>query len=616
MTGRISRLGSRPSRRRWGLAALIAALVASAGWANAAGPEMSAPSPPTPSAAQPVRPETVTRQVAPPDELGRGTPRGTMSGFLSATGARDYTRAATYLDLRDLPGQEASLTGPTLARHLRVMLDQNLLLHPHDFSDEPDGMPDDGQPASRDVVGRIQTKKGAVTLLLERVPREDGVPVWQFSAATVARIPGLYQEFGHGPMGDFLPPVFVETRLFEIALWQWIALLGLVPASLFLAWILVTTGLHLLRPLSAHSRLALTPWFAERAAAPIRLLVSLALFHVCRRVLSLAVAVQPAFATVEEILVVVGLAWLILRVIDVASEKVRGDAERRGEAATIALVELSQRGLILVVRTLALLSLLEVVGVHVTALIAGLGVGGIAIALAAQKTIEHLFGGVTLVADQPVKVGDFCRFGNQLGTVEAIGLRSTRLRTLERTLVSIPNGELAALQIENFAKRDRIWLRTTLNLRRETTPDQLRYALVRLRELLYAHPMIDPDPARVRLVGFGSDSLEVEIFAYVHTRDYNQFLAVREDVYLRVLDILAESGTGLALPSLTLHRGAEGLDADRARAAEAAVHRWREEGTLPLPEFPPERVARLAGTLDYPPSGLPEQRRSAAAGQE
>jgi MscS family membrane protein len=534
-----------------------------------------------------------------------------MAGFLSATGARDYTRAAAYLDLREFPGQEAAQIGPTLARHLRVVLDQNLLLHPHDFSDAPEGMPDDGQPAHRDVVGRIQIKRGAVTLLLERVPREDGVPIWQFSAGSVARIPPLYQAFGHGPMGEILPPVFVETRLFEIALWQWMALLILGLAAALLARILAGAGLRLLRPLSNHSRLALTPRFAERTAAPLQLLVAVGLFHVCRRLLSLAVAVQPVFVTIEEMLIVVGLAWFTLRAVAVAPERVRADAERRGEAATVALIDLAQRGVTLVVLALALLSLLEVVGVHVTALIAGLGVGGIAIALAAQKTVEHLFGGVTLVADQPVKVGDFCRFGDQFGTVEAIGLRSTRIRTLERTLVTIPNGELAALQIENFAKRDRIWLRTTLRLRRETTPDQLRFVLVRLRELLCAHPMIDPDPARVRLVGFEADSLEVEVFAYVPTRDYNGFLAVREDVYLRILDILAESGTGLAHPSMVLHRGADGLDSDRASAAEASVRRWREEGTLPLPDFPPERLARLAGTIEYPPNKSPERQRPA-----
>ncbi len=601
MTGHISRPGSAPLVRRLSILALGAAtVVSSAGWGNAQAPGAGVPAPSTPGTAPSSRPETSTPRVTPPDELGRGTPRGTMTGYLSATGARDYARAAGYLDLGHLPVDEAARLGPTLARHLRVVLDQNLLLHPHDFSDQPEGLTNDGQPPNREVVGRIQTKIGAVTLLLEHVPREDGVPIWQFSAGTVARIPRLYDEFGHGPVGELLPPVFVETRLFAIALWQWIALLGLVLVSLPFASVLVTLGLRLVRPLSAHARLALASQFAERAAAPLRLLVAVAFIHVSRRALFLGVAVQPVFVTVEEMLVVVGLAWLILRVGDVAAEKVRRDAERRGEAATTALVALAQRGLMLVVLTLALLSLLEVAGVHVTALMAGLGVGGIAIALAAQKTIEHLFGGLTLVADQPVKVGDFCRFGDQMGTVEAIGLRSTRIRTLERSLVSIPNGELAALQIENFARRDRVWLKTTLSLRYETTPDQMRYVLVRLRELLYAHPMIDPDPARVRLVGFGAGSLEVEIFAYVRTRDYNEFMAVREDLYLRVLDIIAESGTGLARPIQAIYRHAEGPDPERARAAEAEVRRWREEGTLPFPDFPPERVAQLTDTLDYP----------------
>jgi MscS family membrane protein len=116
--------------------------------------------------------------------------------------------------------------------------------------------------------------------------------------------------------------------------------------------------------------------------------------------------------------------------------------------------------------------------------------------------------------------------------------------------------------------------------------------------------MMDPDPARVRLVGFGSNSLEVEIFAYMRTRDYSEFMAVREDVYLRILDIVAESGTGLALPSVTLHRHADGFDPHGARETEAVVRRWRR---LPLPEFPPERVAELAGTLSYPPGQSPEE---------
>jgi MscS family membrane protein len=126
---------------------------------------------------------------------------------------------------------------------------------------------------------------------------------------------------------------------------------------------------------------------------------------------------------------------------------------------------------------------------------------------------------------------------------------------------------------------------------------------VRLRELLYAHPRIDPDPARVRFVGFGAQSLDVEVFAYVRTADYNDFLAVREDLWLRVMDVVAGSGTGLALPSQRNYGSDAGLDGERGRAVAAEVQRWRDEGRLPLPEFPPERVRMLAGTLEYPPAG-------------
>jgi MscS family membrane protein len=610
MLGRIPRL----LPMRLGAVLLLAAVTAAAAaqWGHAQTPPRAVP--PALTATTDVSrptPQALPR-ILPPDEFGRGTPRGALHGFLSATAARDYGRAAAYLDLSRLPVAEAAKQGPTLARHLRVVLDQILPLDPAEFSGEPEGLLHDGQPPNREVVGRVETRKGGVTLFLDRVPGEDGIPIWKVAAGTAARISGLYAEFGHGPVGEFLPAMFVEVRLLEIALWQWIALLCLVPASLLLAWIIVALGIWFVNDLSTRGRFPLALRIAQGVAAPVRLLIAVALFHAARRVLSLALAVHPAFATVEEMLAVVAVTWLLLRVVEVSGGSVRQDMQGQVHEAKIAVAELAQRALTLLVVLLGFFALLEVLGVHVTALIAGLGVGGIALALAAQKTVEHLFGGASLVADQPVQVGDFCRFGNQLGTVEWIGLRSTRVRTLARTLVSIPNGEFASMQIENFAKRDRIWLQTTLRLRYETTSDQLRHVLVRVRELLYAHPMIYPDAARVRLVDLGPYALELEIFAYVRTQDYNEFLAVREDIYLRIIDIVAQSATGFALPSQTIYRGSDGLDPDRARAVEAEVRRWRAEGSLPMPEFPADRLAQLRDTLDYPPNGSPQQQRRAA----
>ena len=239
--------------------------------------------------------------------------------------------------------------------------------------------------------------------------------------------------------------------------------------------------------------------------------------------------------------------------------------------------------------------------------VAGLGIGGVAVALAAQKSLENLFGGVSLFADRPVRVGDFFRYGDQVGTVEEIGLRSTRVRTLDRTVVTIPNAEFSNLRLENFAKRDRMRLWTMIGVRYETTPDQLRYLLARLREILLAHPRVTDDPARVRLLGFGAYSLDLEVFAYVDTADWSEFLGIREDVYLRFMDAIKEAGTGFAFPSSTTYVGRDdGLNAEDTQRAEARVAEWREKGELPFPQFPDGFRREMWNTFDWPPEGSPE----------
>ncbi len=135
-------------------------------------------------------------------------------------------------------------------------------------------------------------------------------------------------------------------------------------------------------------------------------------------------------------------------------------------------------------------------GVPVYGIVAGLGVGGLAIALAAQPTIENLIGGLSLFADKPVRVGDVCKYGDAVGTVEAIGIRSTRIRGTDRTLTTIPNAALAKMPIVNFTRRDRMLIQTVIGLRYETTPEQLRYVLAKLREMLLGHPRVHPDPVR------------------------------------------------------------------------------------------------------------------------
>ena len=179
---------------------------------------------------------------------------------------------------------------------------------------------------------------------------------------------------------------------------------------------------------------------------------------------------------------------------------------------------------------------------------AGLGVGGLAVALAAQKTIENLFGGISVIGDRPVLVGDFCRFGNRIGTVMHIGLRSTRIRTLDRTMVSVPNGQFSAMELENFSARDKIWFHQTLSLRRDTTSDQLRRVLSSVRDILEQNPKVETGDIPVRFTGIGTYSLDVEVFAYVLTSDFDVFLGIQQELLLELMRAVERAGTGLAVP--------------------------------------------------------------------
>jgi MscS family membrane protein len=188
-------------------------------------------------------------------------------------------------------------------------------------------------------------------------------------------------------------------------------------------------------------------------------------------------------------------------------------------------------------------------GVSPTAALAGLGVGGIAIALAAQKVLENVIGGASLIFDQAVRVGEMLNAGNTLGVVEYIGLRSTRIRTLDRTVVSVPNGQIANVSVENLSSRDKFWFHPTLRLSYGTTSRQLEDLLIGTRGLLTECRQVETASVRVRFLSFGSSSLEVEVFAYVFARDWNEFLEIQEDLLLRIMRHVESVGIRIALPS-------------------------------------------------------------------
>ena len=534
------------------------------------------------------------------EEPTRDTPRQAMESYLTAARAGDYELAAQYLNLANIPAAKRKTEGPKLARQLKIVLDQTLWVDLESLSDQPGGTADDGLPQGRDLVGKIESERGPVSVLLVHAritPEKSG---WFVSSTTLSRVPRLYKEFGYGPLGEILPrPLF--QRFGELELWQWIGLLAVLLLAYFIGLVMASLIVRIARRLVSRTQTTLDDRVLKLTSGPLTATLTVGLLYFGTLFLRLSVGGQRVMGGLCKAAVVVTLTWLALRIVDLVAEVIEHKFTKSGETMAITVVPVARRVVKVFLIIIAVMSALQNMGYNVTGLIAGLGVAGLAVALAAQKTFENFFGALSILADRPVKRGDFCRFGDKIGTIEDIGLRSTRIRTLDRTLVTVPNSEFSVLQLENFAARDRIRFFTILGLRYETSADQLRHVLIELRRLLIAHAMVHPDPARVRFVGFGAFSLDLEIFSYVLTSDWNEFLAIREDLMLHIIDIVEASGTGFAFPSQTLYLGKDdGLDVTRTQEAEERVRAWREENKLRLPDYPEDERHELAASLAYP----------------
>ena len=474
------------------------------------------------------------------DPLGRSTPHGSAVGLTQAVEQRNLDRAAEYLDSWLSRSERGEL-----ARKLWTVLDRRLVGGLSHLSNKPDGDLDDGL-TNRDRIGAVASESGSVDLFLDRVQRGQGDPIWLVSSSALREIPRLYDEIQPPWIEQYLPEWLRAVQWLSLPLYRWIILLLLVPLIFLLAAVstraLSRVASPTLRRLAGGSR--------ERepgSVGPLRLLV-LALFFYAASFWGFSLATRYFWHRVADTVMVVALCWLCLRLLDFVVELSLDRLERVNRSADRALILLINRLAKAATLIVAVLVLLYLADVDLTAALTGLGVGGIAIGFGAQKTIENLFGGIMVISDKPVNVGEVCRAGEFFGTVEDIGIRSTRIRTLNRTVVSVPNGLVSAMSLENFSLRDRILLQHTVALGRQTTAEQMRLVLEQIRGLLRRHPKVEPESARVRFIRFSTVSLDLEIFAYILETEQPVFLAIQEDLLLGVMDILEATGTSLANP--------------------------------------------------------------------
>lgn len=488
----------------------------------------------------------------PDDALGRGNPHDSIVGYLDTASKFNWEKAAEYLDLRNLPEEVEEIGGPELARQFNHVLSRSIWFDDYSVSESAEGMQGDGLPGYRDQLLEIPTSEGPVAIWMQRVPRGDGEEIWKLSNRSVALIPELYDEYSYPPWVEKIRDWFPQDAAFlGVEAFKWFILIS----AALLAWpVFWLAGLGLSRVFSSPSR-EIYPLVRKLFTGPIVLIAILIMIGSLSQRLGLgAYAQQLAKAQTINTIAVVWAFWALL---NLYKQHKQNKLNALGRPGAARLMQPLTTLLKIIAVLFGLLFWLNNLGVNITTVLAGLGVGGLAVALALQKPLEDMMGALTIFSQAPLRVGDFVRYGQETGTVEDIGLRTTRLRTLTNTVVSIPNALISSVEVENLSYREKIRYWPTLRLRYDTTPEQLKSVMNRIREMLEQEERVHDEPVRVRFTDFDSDSILVKLHCFVKTTDFTEFLEVAEDLNFRVMEIVRDSGAQFALPGRALYMEGE-----------------------------------------------------------
>lgn len=393
---------------------------------------------------------------------------------------------------------------------------------------------------------------------------------------------GIYEDYAHSS-GLILPrswtnafPNWSRRLVFGEELWQWLGLALVVGTSVFVVRSLLRWGRR-------WDNRHLNDRVRKRFGLPAAILAAVLLVYLLRfvslYVLGLISEAWTPLSTVVWMVIFGGAGWFIVLMTDRIADVVNDVRETRAGSIDSQLVRIVLRLVCLVILVLLVVYAAGFFGIPLTPVIASLGVGGLAIALAVRPTLENIIGGLTLFADKPVRIGDFCRFGDEDATVEEIGLRSTRLRKVDDTMVSVPNSDFSQRELTNYTRRRRRLYEMTIGLRYETTADQLHSVVARIEDMLRDHPKALHDKLHVRFDSYGAYSLDIAVFVYLSATDWLEYLAIREDINFRIMTIVQEAGAGFAFPSQTVY-----IADDGAAAPALALETPERVSGVPMPD--------------------------------
>jgi MscS family membrane protein len=508
---------------------------------------------PSPTKAQP------TEKI---DPLERETPRSTLIGFLKYGESGDYATAARYLQLP--AGQSTDL--PELAKELRDLYPSfhgniNLL------TDDPKGTVEFGLPPGQVRAGTLVVGHTTADIILVRVDDPASGKIWLISQGTLANIPKLYTQL-ESETPTALDRIRRATRsgrqLLGMSSRQWLGWLLSIPLSWLVAWQLTFLFSAPRRIWCKLRQLPFHTFWDTPVGMPLRCIIAVLLHGFFVYLLQPPLLHRTYYFRIIGAIVAGCFGWLASRISDRGFDHLLNQTRTRrrgGESILVLMQRLNRVGIVII----ALVVALALLGLNVTATLTGLGIGGLAVALAAQKTLENLIGGVSLLMDRALQIGDLCKIGDRIGTVDDIGLRSLKLRTLDQNLLVVPNGLLAQMQFENMKLRPKLLINQNFSLRIETRVEQLRFVLENVQRMLDEHLKIELGTSRLRVTNFAGAAFEMQLFAYGKTGDTAEFTAIRQDVILKIAEIVEAAGTRFAAPTrLTYLSTDAGVDSEKA----------------------------------------------------
>ncbi|WP_227430587.1 mechanosensitive ion channel family protein [Psychrobacter sp. I-STPA6b] len=476
------------------------------------------------------------------DPFGRQTPRGTVQGFIRALSDNDPTLAANYLHLS--PNDNVNET----VRQVQLALDTGGRLQTDlQISGSPAGNMADRLPPNQEKVGTVSRDEHTIDLILERRIAEHGNHYWQFSDGTIRAIKRAGFEAQSTLVDRYTLTPLEGRKFYGYNLADIVAVFLLALTCCFIAYLLVGVLYLLLKLVYPYIRRKPLPVDAK-VILPLALVVTSMILTEVMVYAGVSVTVREPVSRIKDIVAWFALTWLLLRVIDAVFNRAERLSYRRNHTERVSILSLLRKLVKAILLIFAMIFIFGNLGFDLTTGIAALGVGGLALALGAQKMIENLVGSVVVVADQPVRVGDYCKFGDQEGTVVDIGIRSTRIRTLNRTVVTVPNGDFSSLRIENFAQRDMFSFLHNLYIKRTTDTAVLQQLIVGLNEFIDEHELTNSEWNQVRLAELRQDCFVIELRAYINAQGAADFYDKQTQLLLDVLAKVEAYGAEHALP--------------------------------------------------------------------